>query len=120
MQLGRDILDQQVIDRNGRPMGRVDGIVLTIRPDAPPTIARLVIGGPTPLRRISRAWARRVEGWGWRRRWGPRERDGFEVSWHQVLKVGIDVKLDVEADRTPATAWERWVRDRIVSRIPGA
>jgi sporulation protein YlmC with PRC-barrel domain len=118
VELGRDVLDQQVIDRDGMPMGRVDGIVLRIRQDRPPTIARLVVGGPTPLRRISRGLARRVERW--RRRWGPAEREGFEVPWRQVLKVGIDVKLDVEAERTPATAWERWVRDHIVSRIPGA
>jgi sporulation protein YlmC with PRC-barrel domain len=118
MEIGRDILDQQVIDRAGRPMGRVDGIVLKIRPNQPPTIARLVIGGPTPLRRISQTWARRAERW--RRKWGPRERDGFEVPWRQVLKLGIDVRLDVEAEHTPAAAWERWVRDKIVGRIPGA
>jgi sporulation protein YlmC with PRC-barrel domain len=118
VELGRDVLDQQVVDREGTPMGRVDGIVLKIRPGKPPVIAGLVIGGPTPFRRISRALAGRVERW--RRRWGPKERDGFEVPWRQVLKLGIDVKLDVEAERTPATAWERWVRDRIVSRIPGA
>jgi sporulation protein YlmC with PRC-barrel domain len=118
VELGRDILDQQVIDREGIPMGRVDGIVLRVQEGRPPTIARLVIGGPTPLRRISRALARRAERW--RKRWGPADRDGFEVPWRQVIKVGIDIRLDVAAERTPATAWERWVRDRIVSRIPGA
>jgi sporulation protein YlmC with PRC-barrel domain len=118
VELRRDILDQQVIDRDGMPMGRVDGIVLRIRQGRPPTVARLVIGGPTPLRRLSRALARRAERW--RKRWGPAEREGLEVPWRQVLKVGIDVRVDVEAERTPATAWERWVRDRLITRIPGA
>lgn len=118
MELGRDILDQQVTDREGTPIGRVDGIVLRLRDGRPPTIARLVIGGRTPLKRISPWLARGAERW--RKRWGPAEREGFEVPWRQVLKVGIDVKVDVEAEQTPATAWERWVRDHIITRIPGA
>jgi sporulation protein YlmC with PRC-barrel domain len=118
MELGRDILDQQVTDREGTPMGRVDGIVLRIHDGRPPTIARLVVGGPTPLRRISRTLAEWIGHW--RKRWGPPQRDGFEVPWREVIKIGFDIKLDVEAERTPATAWEHWVRDRIVKRIPGA
>jgi hypothetical protein len=37
-----------------------------------------------------------------------------------VLKIGVDVKVDLEADRTTALAWEHWVRDHIIGRIPGA
>ena len=118
MELGRDILDQQVSDRRGRKMGRVDGIVLELRDGRAPRVARLVIGGPTLLRRISpalAAWAGR-----WRKRWGPRRRSELEVPWAQVLKVGIDVKVDLKVETTPAFTWERWVRDHIITRIPGA
>jgi sporulation protein YlmC with PRC-barrel domain len=118
MELGRDILDQQVTDRNGIPMGRADGIVLELKGGSPPRVARLAVGGPTLLRRISPALARRAERW--RKRWGPEERSGLEVPWSKVLKVGIDVKVDLDAERTPALAWERWVRERIIGRIPGA
>ena len=118
MELGASVLDQQVRDRNGVPMGRVDGIVLELRPGSPPRVARLVVGGPTLLRRISPALAQRAERWG--RRWGPAERSGLEVPWSKVLKVGIDVKVDLDAEGTPAMAWERWVRERIIGRIPGA
>jgi sporulation protein YlmC with PRC-barrel domain len=118
MELGAAVLDQQVIDRNGIPMGRVDGIVLDLRPGRPPRVARLVVGGPTLLRRISPALARRAERW--RKRWGPKERGGEEVPWSKVIKVGIDVRVDLDAERTPATAWERWVRERIIGLIPGS
>ena len=118
MELGARVLDQQVIDRNGIPMGRVDGIVLEVRAGSAPRVARIVVGGPTLLRRISPTLAQRAERW--RTRWGPRERGGVEVPWSKVIKLGIDVKVDLEAEKTPATAWERWVRERIIGRIPGA
>jgi sporulation protein YlmC with PRC-barrel domain len=118
MELGRDVLDQQVSDRNGIAMGRVDGVVLELRTGKPPRVARLTVGGPALLRRISPALSRSAERW--RKRWGPQERSGLEVPWSKVLKVGIDVKVDVDAERTPAMAWERWVRERIIGRIPGA
>ncbi|MFL5494252.1 MAG: hypothetical protein ACJ8DC_07710 [Gemmatimonadales bacterium] len=118
MELGASVLDQQVRDRNGVPMGRVDGVVLELRPGRPPRVSRLVVGGPTLLRRISSALAGRAERW--RRRWGPKEQGGMEVPWSKVITVGIDVKLDLEAESTPAMAWERWVRERIIGRIPGA
>jgi hypothetical protein len=28
--------------------------------------------------------------------------------------------VDVDAERTPAFRWERWVRDHVIGRIPGA
>jgi sporulation protein YlmC with PRC-barrel domain len=115
MELGRTVLDQQVIDRNGIPMGRVDGIVLQLRAGNPPRVARLVVGGPTLLRRISSTLAER-----WRGRWGPEEQRGLEVPWSKVIKVGIEVKVDLDAEKTPALAWERWVCERIIGRIPGA
>jgi hypothetical protein len=30
------------------------------------------------------------------------------------------VKVGVECERSPALRWERWVRERIIRRIPGA
>jgi sporulation protein YlmC with PRC-barrel domain len=118
MELGRDILDQQVIDRKGELMGKVDGIVLELRKGMPPRVARLVIGGGTAARRIHpgfAAWLLR-----WRRRWGPPDDQPLEVPWSKVLKIGIDVKVDLEAEDTPALAWERWVRNRLIGRLPGA
>src|SRR6476620_4394859 len=69
VELGREILDQQVIDRKGELMGKVDGIVVELRKGQPPRVARLVIGGGTAARRLHPrfgAWLVR-----WRRRWGP-------------------------------------------------
>lgn len=118
MRLNRDVLDQQVVDRSGELMGKVDGIVLELRPGAAPRIAHLVIGGGTAAGRVHprlAAWLDRF-----RRRWGPRNAGPLLVPWSKVLKIGLDVKVDLEAERTPALAWEHWIRDRLISRIPGA
>jgi sporulation protein YlmC with PRC-barrel domain len=117
MQLGF-LLDQQVIDRNGEPMGKLDGITIQLRQGKPPKVLHLVLGGGTAARRLHPGFA----DWllRWRRRWGPQHDVPFEVPWSKVLKVGIDVKVDLDAERTPALAWEHWVRDRIIGRIPGA
>jgi hypothetical protein len=44
MRLVRDVLDAQVVDRNGRKMGRVDGIILDVEPAMPPRVAAIEIG----------------------------------------------------------------------------
>ena len=41
MDLGRQILDQQLVDRNGLNLGKVDGVVLELRRDRPPRIAAI-------------------------------------------------------------------------------
>jgi sporulation protein YlmC with PRC-barrel domain len=118
MDLGRAILDQQVIDSKCELMGKVDGIVLELQDGKPPRVARLVIGGGTAARRVHprfAAWLVR-----WRRRWGPQNDQPLEVPWAKVRKIGVDVRVDLEAERTTTLAWEHWIRDHIIGRIPGA
>jgi sporulation protein YlmC with PRC-barrel domain len=118
MRLGQAILDQQVCDPKGELMGKVDGIIVELRPSRPPRVARLVIGGGTAARRIHPRFARWLLRW--RRRWGPPGDSPLEVPWSEVRKIGIDVKVGLSAELTSALAWEHWVRDRIIGRIPGA
>jgi sporulation protein YlmC with PRC-barrel domain len=114
MKLGRDILDQQVIDAAGRQMGKVDGIVLELGEGGTARVAAVVVGGTTLLWRVHAglaAWVERgLGGHGHPTR----------IPWPRVVKIGIDVKVDVDAERTPAFRWERWVRDHVIGRIPGA
>jgi sporulation protein YlmC with PRC-barrel domain len=118
MQLARALLDQQVIDRNCELMGKVDGVVVELRKGKPPRVARLVIGGGAAARRVHPGFASWLVRW--RRSWGPRNDESVEVPWSKVLKIGVDVQVDLDAERTPAMSWEHWIRDHIISRIPGA
>lgn len=114
MELGRTVLDQQVIDARDRQMGKVDGIVLELRPGEPARVTHLVVGGTTLLWRLHRGLA----GWVERKLGGEGHR--ARIPWSRVVKIGIDVKVDVDGEQSPALHWERWVRDHIIGRIPGA
>ena len=114
--LVRDLLDTQVLDREKRPLGKVDGIGLELRDGAPPRVAYLEIEGPT-------AWARLGERWG---RWAAKlasrwQRAGhpYRFAWSQVIDLGIDIEIDADAERAPPLDLECWLRDKIVKRIPG-
>jgi sporulation protein YlmC with PRC-barrel domain len=114
MLIGRDILDQQVVDAEGRLMGKVDGVVIENDRDGEARLAGIVIGGTTLLWRLNRRLARWVEA-----RLGGEGQVTY-VPWPRVRKIGVDIKVDMEAPRTPALRWEHWVREHLIGRIPGA
>ena len=41
------------------------------------------------------------------------------LPWSKVVPAGIEVIADVEAEKTPALAWELWLRKKVIKRIPG-
>ena len=71
LEIVRDILDQQVVDRDGEEMGRVDGLRLEIREGKAPRIHSIEMGGVALARRVHPG----LETWvdGWRRRFGIRK-----------------------------------------------
>jgi sporulation protein YlmC with PRC-barrel domain len=114
MLVGRDVMDQQVVDAEGRLMGKVDGVVLDLDADGEARLGGLVIGGTTLLWRIHPGLARWAEA-----KLGGEGRITY-VPWSRVRKIGVDIKVDVEGPRARAFHWEHWVRDHLIGRIPGA
>lgn len=115
MELGRQVLDQQLVDEHGVNMGKVDGIVLELREGRPPRVAAILTGGHLFAHRLHPrlgVWAR------WLTRWGPGPLTPLRIPWSKVKKIGVDVKVGVPADR--AMPWEHWVRDHILRWLPGA
>jgi hypothetical protein len=115
--LVRDLLDKQLLDRHGRMMGKVDGIVLELREGEPPRVAWIEVGVPTLLARIHPALAR-FHRW-LARRLGPRLVRTARVPIETLRDVGVDAEVDVDAARSGALRWEHWFRDRVVKHIPG-
>jgi hypothetical protein len=103
--LVRDVLDAQVMDRNQRPMGKVDGIVLELHGDGPPRVAWLVVDCVSAWRRLGERfgrWAQRLQAmWGG----GP-----YRFHWRQIRGLSTHVEVDVDAQRTAAFALERRLR----------
>ena len=118
MDIIRDVLDNQLVDRNQRNMGKVDGIVMELRDGEPPRLAYIEVGVTTLGKRINP----RLAGWvgAIALKWGAKQSEPFRIPWSKVRDVGIDVEVDVEAQETPALAYEKWLSDRIITRIPGA
>ncbi len=111
MDLVRDILDKQILDRDGRRMGKVDGIVLEER-DGLLSVAWLELGGGALARRLHPRLAGLVQALS--RAVGVTDGEPFRIPWSRVLRHDVDVHVDVTADETPAYAWERLLRGVMV------
>lgn len=114
MNLARDLLDKQLVDRNGRKAGKVDGIVLKIQ-EGRPRIAYLEVGWPVLARRLGKRPARWSDGL--LRHWngGIRTR----LPWERIESVGRDIHLDIDSEKSTLLTVERWLRRQIVRRMPG-
>ncbi|HUQ21066.1 MAG TPA: hypothetical protein VM099_15710 [Gemmatimonadaceae bacterium] len=116
--LVRDVLDKQMLDRNDCELGRVDGIVLEFPENGRPRVAQLQMGGSVLAARVGN-WAtgpvRSIA-----KRFGPRRLSPVKFPWSKVTKLGRDVHLDVDAKQTAALAWEEWIDKNIIDKVPGA
>ena len=105
------LLDRQILDVDGMPVCTVDdlevhGVDGSDLPDGTQTavvtsllsgavLATRVFGGRPPSSR-------------WHR-----------IRWAHVADVGTTVKLGVQGSELDVTWTERWVRDRVIGRLPG-
>ncbi|PYQ72909.1 MAG: hypothetical protein DMG04_15705 [Acidobacteria bacterium] len=119
MDLVRDVLDARLVDRRGRSLGRVDGILLDVRDGRPPRFVAMEVGLVTAARRIHPRLARWVRAFAIKvlpvpvrpTRYSPR----------LCRDIGVDVKLDVDAQSDARLLrLEKWLRRHVVERIPGA
>jgi hypothetical protein len=117
MDLVRDLLDEKIVDRNGREMGRVDGIVLSVRDGAPPRIEALELGPAVLAGRVHPTvgrWVAALE-----RGFGVDEGRPLRIPIAKVLDMHDHVKVDLAFGETPAATVEQRLR-RWVGSIPGA
>jgi len=112
-----EILDQQLRDRDDRPMGMVDGLVLEQREGRPPRVTHLQVGGATLSYRVARPLGA-VLRW-FARRYGAGGGEPYRIPWSAVRDVGVDITVDLDARKTPALYWEDLVRRHLVERLPG-
>lgn len=118
MFLVRDMLDKQLVDRGGKPLGRIDGIVIRTEPGARPRVYAAELGPLVNARRLHPRIGRWVAAIA--RRLGQRRPRPYRIPWAKLTRRENDVKADVTAERTRAYSWERWLRAHVIGRIPGA
>lgn len=116
-----ELLDRQLVDRDGRLVGKVDDVDFDV-PDDPgglPQVSALLaglgalanhIGGDTgaALAAAERRLAER------------RDRHPSRVDIAIVREIGAAIELDAHGDDLDTNRGERWVRDVLIDKIPGA
>ncbi|MER8972943.1 MULTISPECIES: hypothetical protein [unclassified Mesorhizobium] len=119
MELLRDILDKQVVDREQVKIGKVDGLVAELRPGEPPKIVAVELGSITLGRRLGERpgrWMARVAA----RLGGKRHAEPHRIAWNKVRDIGVDIEFDIDVRETAIFDWQDWLRDHVIGRIPGA
>ena len=106
------LLDRQVLDSTGTPVTTVDDLEIS-GPDTGEPIAE---GTPAPV--LTALLTGPVLG---TRIFGGRPPSSrlIRIPWKDVADVGVVIKLGTRGETLDAGWVERWIRDKIIARIPG-
>ncbi len=116
MYLIRDVLDKPLVGRGEDPAGRVDGLIVELRDGHPPRVIAIECGFAVLARRLHPRFESLVRIIG--RRFSPRRGRPYRISWRRVKKIDVEIELDLDANRSPATRWERWLLSHFTRFIP--
>ena len=114
----RDVLDKKLIDPVKSEIGRVDGVTLAIPEEGPPRMVSLEIGGEILAARVAH-WLVPPTRW-LASHFGPRRSRVVRIEWRHVTQMGRDLHVDLLAGDTEALAWEHWLVEHFIGRIPGS
>ena len=106
------LMDRQVLDHDGVPVTTVDDLEVS----GPALDVEIARGTPAPV--ITALLTGSVLG---TRIFGGRPPSSrlIRIPWKDVAEVGVVVRLGVKGEPLDASWVERWVRDKIIARIPG-
>lgn len=116
VRLVRDILDNQLLDVTSQNAGKVDGIVLEMRPGEPTRVHYVEVGPITLLRRLNRRlgdWFARIDA-----RLGEGRGAPMRIPISRLILESPSLRIDLAVDSLPVMALERWLSDHIVAKIP--
>jgi hypothetical protein len=116
---GLELLDRQLVDPDGLMAGKVDDLAITLRDDGASPIVTEILAGPGALaRRIGGrlgGWIAsvhaRLQGGSW---------DPAAISFAVVARIDDHVTLTVSRQDIATYAFEAWVRDHVIARLPGS
>jgi hypothetical protein len=106
------LLDRQVLDNDGVPVTTADDLELNgpaldvaLAPGTPAPLLTALLTGPVLATRI----------FGGR----PPSSRLIRIPWKDVAEVGVVIRLGVGGGSLDAGWVERWIRDKVIARIPG-
>jgi sporulation protein YlmC with PRC-barrel domain len=113
------LLDHQLIDRDGRLVGKVDDLELTQRADGR-LVVTAILSGPGALGPRLPGVLRRSVLAVWRRLHDDTDPQSARIPWSAVSELGSAVKLSAARQDLPNQGLENWARTSIVGKLPGA
>ncbi|RIV37720.1 hypothetical protein [Micromonospora radicis] len=119
IQVSRQLLDRQLVDVDGRLVGKVDDVEFALDADGVPYLRTLLTGpGALGLRvggRIGRMLVLTAERFVTDRPMVP-----LRIPYGLVDRVDSAVWLRIRAEQLPTSPVEEWLRRHLIGRIPGA
>ncbi|HZU11840.1 MAG TPA: hypothetical protein VFB58_03295 [Chloroflexota bacterium] len=117
MNLFRDVMDKELDDCDGDKMGKVDDILLELRPDGA-AVVRAIVMGPGSLSPMLPSFLARLGRWIEERLLGSAADQPIEIPWEKVMSIDVVVKVDVDRHQVGATHTEEALWDRFISPLP--
>ncbi|MBQ1051047.1 hypothetical protein KBX50_21570 [Micromonospora sp. C51] len=119
IQVSQELLDRQLVDRDGRLVGKVDDVEFGLGADGVPYLRSLLTGpgalGQRVGGRLGRMLVLTAERFVTDRPLAP-----LRIPYALVTRVDSAVWLRVRADELPTSPVEEWLRRHLIDRIPGA
>jgi sporulation protein YlmC with PRC-barrel domain len=119
MLIGFDLLDRQILDRDGRPVGKVDDVELAYAADGTASISALLVGQQALGQRLGGALGRWMAGTA-RRLADTPDKKPIRIGLKLVAGINSAMNLSVEREMLQEPPLEIWLRDHLIDRIPGA
>ncbi|MFC3501995.1 hypothetical protein ACFOOK_13615 [Micromonospora krabiensis] len=119
IQVSRQLLDRQLVDVEGRLVGKVDDVEFGADDDGVPYVRTLLVGpgalGDRVGGRLGRLLVLAAE-----RFVTDRPLTAVRIPFELVERVDSAVRLRARADELPPSPVEEWLRRNLIERIPGA
>ena len=117
--VGFDLLDRQILDCDGAPVGKVDDVEFAVGDDGRLRVVALLVGPQALGRRLGGRlgrWISAVAG-----TLHPVEHpDPIRIPYALIARHSSAIDLSVRRDRLPEPTLEAWLREHVIERIPGA
>jgi sporulation protein YlmC with PRC-barrel domain len=116
---GLDLLDRQIIDKDGELVGKVDDVELSDpEPGEPPRITSLLLGPQAYGQRLGGRLGRWIAASGARLA-GTNE--PIRIPIEHVADLGVSIRLHTRgAEIERVERLDGWLREHFIERIPGA
>jgi sporulation protein YlmC with PRC-barrel domain len=116
---GLELLDRQIVDKDGKLAGKVDDLELRFPDGGGAPYVSAILAGPGAL-------AKRLGGWSGalfeelHHYLKPQDRRGpARIPFGVVKRVTIQIELEVAKADLGVNTFEEWVRSKVISKIPG-